>query len=413
MIFVAYANAQIIPFTLPNEWTDSNNNATVKQAVQEFSPSSSASSSSNHVNNDYTYYQQNKEDVLLTKEVYPKIIFHKDEQVPFRVRIINNKLELLENILLIEELPWDLNEKSIKLEEGPTIAFNKSFIKIGKSDLLFDYIKVDDYEFNSSLNYSSKNPIVMYYEHLNYLMVFIRQINASEHICLKYNFSIDESKDFVSNPTKLHYKSFLSGNKILESNPVYFSIVDFIPKVVNLEIKPNPTKKSNKNIIFKGIFTDADPYDISKCELWSSIDGLLDSRSCIDVYDKNFSDKNLYAYKFINRNKILSEGDHIITFKVYDQDEQYSESSLKLTVDDYYLDIFPKKYVGWASLLGLIFIFLEISIKEFVEIYKRPKSKNLRDNFLAILMMMVVFSIIFLLPVFLLSKLFGILPILC
>lgn len=386
-----------LPFTLPSEFSSA------EKSITEYPVGGSSQVSTN--NNVYNYNQLFLEEVIFKKEVLPHTNFKKNEEIIIQIHAINNKLDPLENILIMDEIPWDLIESSIMLEKGPMISINKYNISIYKPQLNVNISIIE----NDSipLNCSPDSATVVYLRGAHYLIAHIGKLNKSESINLKYKISLDQTKQYVLNPAKLYYKTFISGGSILESNPIYFNIIDSSPTIRNIEIKPNPAKLGNNDIVFKAIFEDNDSHDISKCELFSSIDGYLDTISNINNSDLKYDGPNLYNYEYKNKYRQLSEGIHTITFRVFDKDGEHTENSMTLSIDDYLLNIFPKKYLGWTFILALFFIIIDTILKDIYASNKKDLIRPFKANLIPMSLMILMFFLCFLLPIYFFSSLLN------
>jgi tetratricopeptide (TPR) repeat protein len=102
---------------------------------------------------------------------------------------------------------------------------------------------------------------------------------------------------------------------------------------------------------------DPDNYDLKICEIWSSIDGLLDRSSVSANNSSHMVSINPGKSRYLLSLSNLSEGHHTIILRVYDKDRDYDGETLNLDVNDYFLNIFPIEY-SWVLIIGVIGAFL-------------------------------------------------------
>jgi hypothetical protein len=126
------------------------------------------------------------------------------------------------------------------------------------------------------------------------------------------------------------------------------------------------------------VFEDSDLRDMKKCELWSSIDGLLNETTISKIDQKGYN----YNYNHMCYN--LSEGIHTITFKVFDEDGEYTEESVELVVEEYIYGFLPKKY-DWTLFIAIIAVFLEILLRSSTKEFLNEKVTGIVLAFLILL----------------------------
>lgn len=327
------------------EWTSLDSEKAQNYVTSTYLPPSKESASSTSYNN-YIYSKQSSQDILFTKEVYPQTEFFKNEDIIIKALIINDKKYYIDDMIFLDDIPCTLNKSSIKIE------------KISKLSNITCYtIKIVNDTIVKDADYPFDNTTILGNIYGSKLTVKCPRINSLDQLYITYNITTNKTREYISNPSKLFFSNTIDGSTTLQSNPVYFKVENRKPKITDIEAKPNPAKKGDKEIKLKAVFEDLDNYDLEKCQLLSSIDGQLCET------DIKMTNLTSYMYEYKNDMDNLSDGEHVITFKVYDREGDYAEESITLTVEEYYLDLFPKKY-NWTLLIAIFLIIVEILVKD-------------------------------------------------
>jgi hypothetical protein len=313
-------------------------------------PASKSSSTSNFEN--YYNYQSAKEEILLTKEAYPGSELFKNNNITIRLGIINNKDYSLTRPYLFDKVedPFIIDPDSFRIDQGPDSK---------RLDYHFTDLSLSaEIEPNQGTIHENDNYILTLSRKRDKINLSIKQFNKSDMLYLSYNIKSNASGKYSLQPCRLFTSEYFEGKKILQSNPLFIDIIDRKPIIDSIKINPNPAKDGEIVQIHANI-SDPDKLDLDRCELFSSIDGLLD-----DSTQLNLSDPNCYYYsKDLSG---LSVGNHLITLKIFDKDSQIAESTLTLTVENYIFWLIPDTYF-YTVVLGCILVFIEIFIKEHLK----------------------------------------------
>ena len=286
-------------------------------------PASNSSSTSNY--NNYNNNRLIMEELLLTKEAYPRTESFKNNDITIRLGIVNNKDYSLENSYLFDKIekPFVIDAHSFRIDQGPD-----------SNNLEYQLLDLSKHPGQNQTSYQNaaydkkEKYILTLYPKGDRVNLTIKQFNSSEMLYLSYNITTNISGKYSLQPFRLFSSDYFEGKKILQSNPLFIDVVDHNPVIDSIKIKPNPAKKDEiVNICAK--ISDSDGSDLDRCELFSSIDGNLDDLKSL----KNSS--NSYSYYYRKNLSGLSEGSHLITLKVFDKDGQTAYETLNLNVDNY------------------------------------------------------------------------------
>jgi hypothetical protein len=290
--------------------------------------------------------QQSREEVFSIRNICNLTEFFKNDEITMKTGAYNMKEYAINNVTIYENIPalLKLDPSSVLLEESSN----------GKK---------------LSKHIDEKSGIIKYINDSEYTIDF-GKINSSSYKYLKFNISTNKSGKYILNGANLNYKNSNGDNKSLQSPSLYLTVINHKPIITRIQIYPNPAKK-NKNrrftekIVFIATFQDIDERDLKRCEVWSSINGLINASAI------NQTNEYWYTYKFDYNN--LSVGAHKITFKIFDADGQYAEESIDLAINDYLFGFIPGNY-AWT----LIFAFLGIILRLILD--KDKGIKSLKNN---------------------------------
>jgi len=308
-------------------------------------PASKSSSTSNFEN--YYNYQSAKEEMLLTKEAYPGLELFKNNNITIRLGLINNKDYSLTRPYLFDKVedPFIIDVQSFRIDQGPDSK---------RLDYHFTDLSLSS-EIEPDQGTTNNNYILTLSQKRDKINLSIKRFNKSDMLYLSYNITSNISGKYSLQPCRLFTSEYFEGKKILQSNPLFIDIIDRKPIIDSIKISPNPAKDDEIVQIHANI-SDPDKLDLDRCELFSSIDGLLD-----DATQLNLSDPHCYYYSKDLQG--LSVGNHLITLKIFDKDSQIAESTVTLTVENYILWLIPDTYF-YTVLLGCILVLIEIFIKD-------------------------------------------------